>query len=121
MANKFGASIESKGCPIMVGKEKISIEEIIEKYPIISVTGVGTITVIRDGKEKSVPVISFRENENVYFFGGKAWEEIIMKWTKTYSLTLEEISGELNEEPCQVKMEIISLKGGKKYTKVTAI
>lgn len=121
MASKFSASIESKRCPIMGGKQKISIEEIIDKYPIISVTGVGMTTVIREGKEKSVPVISFRENENVYFFGGKAWEDIIRSWVDRFSLTYEEISKELNEEPCQVKMEIISLKGGKKYTKVSAI
>lgn len=103
---------------VMVGKEKISIEEIIAKYPDgITITAFDILT----GKDGSYPAFNFKEDETKFFFGGTVLMDIASDWIKDYDTTLDASTALAIENGVKFRLFPAKSKTGRTYTNVELI
>lgn len=110
---------------VMSDREKISTEEIIEKYPNgITLTEVDMVTIYDDEKKENVtfPVLAFAENEKECFFGGAVLTRIVLEWIEACGGDVANTSENL--KACggvKIKMAMAKTKKGKPVCTVTIL
>lgn len=112
---KVAKENQKAGCPQMENREKVAIEDIITYYPDgITITGVGFITL-----EDDVAVFNFKEDESIFFFGGKVLTDLAKSWLNEIGEgDVKKMNEELQKDGgCQLK---ISRKKNKKNQFYTA-
>ena len=107
------------GCEIMQGREKISTEDIIAKWPQgITLMGFDILT----GKEGQYPVFSFAEDSEHYYFGGKILSDIVFGWLDDYEGDKARCNADLKADGgLKVKLEKAKGKNGRAYTNVVVL
>ena len=107
--------------PILDGRNKITIEDLIAQYPDgVSIDGFSIYQPVNKIYPER-PVFSFVEDGTKYFNGGKALKEMVTAWLDSYDNDRVAINEELKKSPLKVKLEKITLRNGNKFTKVTVI
>lgn len=88
MSNIF-ASIARKATtlsPLMEGREKISVDDVIAKYPEgVTITGFDVISTGGD----SFPVLVIKEDDNSFVFGGAIMNNIVHGWLEHFEGDIE--------------------------------
>ena len=117
MSNKF-AQIARKATtlsPIMEGKERLTVDDIISLYPdYITING---FDIISSGAE-SYPVLTFAEDSSKFVFGGAIMNNICHDWAELCGGDVEEASKQLNlAGGCKIKFEKGRTKAGNNLTK----
>ncbi len=117
MPNKF-AQIARKATtlsPIMEGKERLTVDDIISLYPdYITING---FDIISSGAE-SYPVLTFAEDSSKFVFGGAIMNNICHDWAELCEGDIEEASKQLNlAGGCKIKFEKGRTKAGNNLTK----
>ena len=80
---------------VMEGREKITMDELIEKYPnYVTITEFDVVTV--DGS--SYPVFAFAEDEGRFFNGGAVLTNIVHAWGEEFGGDITTASEELKRE-----------------------
>lgn len=118
MSNKF-SSIAKKATslsPLMNGREKIGVDELIAKYPNgITLTEFDIITTGVD----TFPVFLFAEDDTKFSFGGTVLHNIIEAWVTDMGGDIEATSKELKSEGgVKMKFEKSRTKTGNNVTLV---
>lgn len=117
--------IADNNSPVLEGREKLSIDEVISRYPEgVTVIGVDLLK----GKHGTYAAAIFKEDDNFYFNGGKSFTEIVQEWAKSYipegvtipdcvslSVDLEESGG------VKMKFEKTKTQSGNNFTKVEVV
>ena len=107
--------------PILDGRNKITIEDLIAQYPDgVSIDGFSIYQPVNKIYPER-PVFSFVEDGTKYFNGGKVLKEMVTAWLDSYDNDRVAINEELKKSPLKVKLEKITLRNGNKFTKVTVI
>lgn len=93
MANMF-AELARKATvlsPIIEGKEKISVGDIIANYPNgITVTEFDMVTSVdKDGNPDTYPVFVFAEDTSKFGFGGSVFKNICENWIHHFDGDIE--------------------------------
>lgn len=94
--SKFKAKAQemTQGSFVTVGKEKVEIDEIIKVYPLgVTVTEFDFLT----GNDGDFAVCGFKEDDKVFFFGGKILTDMCKAWCEGYAST-KEASADLTQE-----------------------
>lgn len=117
MSNKF-AQIARKATilsPIMEGKERLTVDDVISLYPdYITING---FDIISSGAE-SYPVLTFAEDSSKFVFGGAIMNNICHDWAELCEGDVEEASKQLNlAGGCKIKFEKGRTKAGNNLTK----
>lgn len=117
MSNKF-AQIARKATtlsPIMEGKERLTVDDVISLYPdYITING---FDIISSGAE-SYPVLTFAEDSSKFVFGGAIMNNICHDWAELCEGDVEEASKQLNlAGGCKIKFEKGKTKAGNNLTK----
>lgn len=80
--------------PIMAGREKIQMDELINQYPGgVTIGGFDIITTNAD----SFPVFVFFEDPQKFAFGGTILHNIIDEWVSNFDGDIEKCSSELEK------------------------
>ena len=107
--------------PILDGRNKITIEDLIAQYPDgVSIDGFSIYQPVNKIYPER-PVFSFVKDGTKYFNGGKALKKMVTAWLDSYDNDRVAINEELKKSPLKVKLEKITLRNGNKFTKVTVI
>lgn len=103
---------------LMVEKDKIDTEEIIDTYPDgITIDEIDVCTI--DSEE--VYIYTFRENKNVFAFAGHILKNLFKAWIECNN-SIEEVNELLSKEKMRLKLERGKTKDGKReITKVSLI
>ena len=102
------------GNPIFDNREKMTTDEVIEKYPSgISITECALIA----SDKGEYAVIAFAENPDVFVSCGTILTNIVREWIVTVG-TVEEVNGMLIETPVRVKLHKILNKKNQPLTVV---
>lgn len=105
--------------PIMEGREKITLDEIMAKYPQ-GVT-IRECAIIHDkAKESDYAVCVVDEEINFFFFGGVAILSMIENLLQDYESEAD-FNAELKAEGLPIKFEKKRSKNGRIYTSVTVL
>lgn len=102
---------KKNGNAFFEGREKITLNELVEEYP----EGVN-LTSIYIGNGANGPYIAFttKEEPNRYAFGGKVmYEDVMQNWLVEH--TVAEINAMLADMPCFVKFELKKGNNGRTY------
>lgn len=105
--------------PIMAGKEKIQMDELIDKYPEgVTVTGFDIINTNTD----TFPVFVFKEDDSKFAFGGTILHNILDDFVAYYDGDIEKTSNELaNSGGVKLKFYKSRTKTGNNVTLVDVI
>lgn len=107
-------------CPIMEDRTKIKQVDIGERE--ISIDGLGYIVARgKSGGMETVPVLTFAEDSEHYFFGGQAFSKIGQAWTEAYDGDMEKLNADLKKEPVKVRMKSIKTSSGNSFTQVQVL
>ena len=102
------------GNPIFDNREKMTTDEVIEKYPSgISITECALIT----SDKGEYAVIAFAEKPDVFVTSGTILTNIVREWVEAVG-TIEEVNGMLVEQPVRVKLRKILNKKNQPLTVV---
>lgn len=98
--SKFAAAArkETSLSPVMEGRNKLSMEEMMKKYPNgVTVTEFDFISIYDPKKqaESTFPVCAFSENDRECFFGGTVLSNICKAWADLCDGDIEGASEEL--------------------------
>lgn len=117
MANKFAAAAKKATTlsPIMEGKERLTVDDVISLYPeYITING---FDIISTGME-SYPVLTFAEDSGKFVFGGAIMNNICNDWAELCEGDIEEASKQLNMVGgVKIKFEKARTKAGNNLTK----
>ena len=118
MENKFTQIAEQAlgNSPIMTGREKISTEEVIRKYP----DGV-TLTafdIIDNGKD-GYAVFTIQEEPAKFINGGALLSKMAFEWVKAYEGSIEDASADLDR--CGGVNVRLSVKKTRRGNTITAV
>lgn len=109
---------------IMEGRNKLTIDEIISRYPEgITVTGVDKLK----GRHGEYAVGIFAEEDGFYFNGGSAFTQIVDEWAPGYTeegsaTDYEALSADLAEAGgVKMKFEKTKTQSGNNFTKIEII
>lgn len=123
--NRFGKKAQehqAAGCPVMEGRDKIAVEDIITDYPdFITIDEVGYIP---DENGEMIPVLHFTEAPEYFFFGGMVLKELVDDWVKEFGEgSAEKCTEELKKDGgCKLKLlRQKAKKGGRVYTKYEVV
>lgn len=98
MSNMF-ANLARKATtlsPLMNGKTKMSVAQIIEQYPDgITVAEFDVITTTENGEPTTYPVITFIEEPDKFAFGGLVMRKIVDSWVAAFDGDIEACSAAL--------------------------
>lgn len=117
--------VADNNSPILEGREKLTVEEIISRYPDgVTVTGADLLT----GKHGTYAAATFAEEDGFYFNGGKSFTDIVKEWAKPYtpegstvpdcvimSVDLAEAGG------VKMRFEKTKTQSGNNFTKVEVV
>lgn len=121
MSNKFAAVAKKATTlsPIMEGKERLTVDDVISLYPeYVTINGFDIIT---SGVE-SYPVLTFAEDSSKFVFGGAIMNNICHDWAALCDGDVEEASKQLNlAGGVKIKFEKTRTKAGNNLTKPTII
>lgn len=116
--NKFYEIAEQAlgNSPIITGREKITTEEIIKKYPEgITLTG---FDVLDNGKD-GYAVFTFAEEPDKFINGGALLSKMAFEWVKSYDGNITDASAEL--DACGGVRVRLSTKKTKRGNTITAV
>lgn len=104
---------------VMEGREKVTTEHLIEKYPEgVTLTEFDIINVNGD----TFPVFAIAENPAICFFGGKVLTNIASEWAGACGGDIEAASNELKAMGgVKVKMSAGRTKKGNSLTTITVV
>lgn len=106
--------------PLMVGREKISTDDIIKKYP--DGFTVLEFDIVPDGKGKTYPVFTIAEDDELYYCGGIVLNKIAEEWIDGFNGDVESASNELKASGgVKFKLEGTKTKAGNNLTNVTIV
>jgi len=112
------------GCKAMREREKITVDDIIQKHEKITVISYDYI--LTGGKV--VPVINIKEEPEKFFFGGAAFKTLFEAWEKSYSTSHDDddvvkgINSELKDcDGVKIKLEKVPTLKGAPYTKIAVL
>lgn len=127
MSNNIFAEIakrETNLSPVLQGRTKVSVSEIMSKYP-------GGVTIVefdlirtrdKQGEESEYPVLAIEEDSSVCFFGGFVLHRIVKEWVALYSGDVAEASKSLAEAGgVKIKMHERKTKSGNNITTVEVV
>ena len=110
--------------PIMDGREKISTEDVIKKYPEgITVQEFDVVTTPdKDGNPSTYPIITFAEDNTKFLYGGKALMDMVTMWLANFEGDVEATSNALKAAGgVKIKMRSSRTKQGLNFTKIEVI
>ena len=112
-------SVANGTCKLMDGREKVTMDEVLDAYPEgITITAFYMLS----GDNGDYPVITFAEDNQAYFFGGKILSDICKKLADEFSGDCEKASEKLlSEGGLPIKMEITETKKHRKFVNVTVL
>lgn len=117
MSNKFSVAAKKATTlsPIMEGKERLTVDDVISLYPdYITIDGFDIIT---SGAE-SYPVLTFAEDSSKFVFGGAIMNNICHDWAGLCDGDIEEASKQLGlAGGVKIKFEKTRTKAGNNLTK----
>lgn len=110
---------------LMVGREKVTTDDVIKNYPEgVTITQFDIIEMYDEKKKENVafPVFTIKEDDSVCFFGGCIFTKIVNAWLEQYdgdiagaSLDLQECGG------VKVRLSSRKTKAGNNLTSVEII
>lgn len=106
--------------PIMDGRKRLSMDDVISSYPNgVTVDG---FDIIHDSKNGDYSVVTFAEDSNKFFFGGKVLTNIVHGWIAVFDGDIEKASSALKDSG-GVKMQFSHgrTKNGNNLTTVKII
>ena len=106
--------------PIMDGRTRLSMDDVISSYPNgVTVDG---FDIINDSKNGDYSVVTFSEDSNKFFFGGKVLTNIVHGWVAVFEGDIEKASSALKDSG-GVKMQFSHgrTKNGNNLTTVKII
>lgn len=109
---------------LMEGREKISTAEIIKNYPEgITINGFDMITTMnQEGTPSTYPVMTFKEDDTKFLYGGKALSDIASLWLANFEGDVETTSNALKAAGgVKIKMSEGRTKQGRNFTSVEVI
>ena len=106
----------TSGCELMNGREKITRSD-LKNFDHITICGVDMIQ--SDGK--MVPVLIFKEDEKKFFFGGKAFSDILDAWLAAADGDLSTVQAALAADPIAVRLLSTKTKSGRDFTRVEIV
>lgn len=111
--------------PVCEGREKTTTEAIMKNYPDgITVLEFDIVT-MQNEKTKEiepVPVIAFKENPDVFFFGGALLERICQSWIAAYDGDIETASKELKRSGgVKMKFRATRTRSGNNFTAIDIV
>ena len=126
MANMFAqmAQRATTLSPIMTGREKITVEDIIANYPDgITVVEFDMITTPdQNGQPSTYPVIAFAEDSSRFIYGGKALYDICTLWVSNFDGDIDATSAALKAAGgVKIKLAKSHTKQGRNFTQVEVI
>lgn len=127
MSNNIFAEIAKKETslsPVLQGRTKVSVSEIMSKYPDgVTIVGFDLIrTRDKQGEESEYPVLAIEEDSSVCFFGGFVLHRIVKEWVALYSGDVAEASKSLTEAGgVKIKMHERKTKSGNNITTVEVV
>lgn len=124
--NKFVAIAKKETVlsEVMEDRTKLSVDEIIEKYPNGVTIIEFDIVTIEDPKKGSstFPVFAIKEDPETCFFGGAILSKIASEWANAYGGDIETASAELTKcGGVKIKMYAKKTKAGNNLTAVDII
>lgn len=106
---------------LMNGREKVTTEDIIKKYPGgITITGADIVEYEKDGRPVSYPVLTFAENNKFFYTGGIVLKKIVERWLSHFN-SAEEMNVALAGDPVKVKLSTGRSKSGNSITNVEIV
>jgi len=106
---------------LMNGREKVTTEDIIKKYPDgITITGADIVEYEKDGKPISYPVLTFKENDKFFYTGGIVLKKIVERWLSHFD-SVTEMNLALAGDPVKVKLSTGRSKSGNSITNVEIV
>lgn len=88
--------------PIMEGKEKIKMEDLVKEYPGgVTVTAVDMIPDAKTGEMYSI--FTFDEDVTKFASGGVIFNKIAKKWLEEYDYNIHNLSHDLAEEEVKIR------------------
>lgn len=126
MDNKFVriAQKETTLSELMEGRTKISMDDVIAKYPDgVTITEFDFINgTNKKGEAVMFPVLAFAENEKECFFGGAVINKICLAWVADNGGDVDGTSGELKAAGgVKMKFRKTTTKGGNNLVAVDVI
>lgn len=105
--------------PIIEGRTKISVKDIINDYKDgITITQFDMLII----NNEAVPVFRYNEDDKRYFFGGSALTKICKIWLEEYNGDIERCSNDLHESGgIKVSFEYKTTKTGRNYVSVNIL
>lgn len=83
------AIAETSLSPLMDGKERIGMDDLISEYPTgVTVTGFDML----NGEKGEYAVCVFSEDENKFFFAGSILTKIVKKWIQAFDGDIDNAS-----------------------------
>lgn len=106
--------------PIMDGRMRLSMDDVISSYP--SGVTVNGFDIIHDSKNGDYAVVTFAEDSDKFFFGGKVLTNIVNRWIAAFDGDIEKASSALRDSG-GVKMQFSHgrTKNGNNLTTVKII
>lgn len=122
---EIAKKVADNNSPILEGREKLSIDEIIARHPDgVTVIGVDLL----NGTHGRYAAAIFAEEDGFYFNGGKALTEIVDEWAKPYipeGSTVPDcvtLSVDLSESGgVKMKFEKTRTQSGNNFTRVEVV
>lgn len=88
--------------PIMEGREKLKMEDLVKVYPKgVTITAVDMIPDAKTGELYSL--FTFEEDETKFASGGVIFNKIAKKWLEEYDYDIHNLSHDLAEERIVIK------------------
>lgn len=109
---------------LMIGREKISMDDLIKEYPNgVTVMEFSTVTYEDGNQIVHYPVFAFKEDDSKFFLGGYVLNKIVDSWLDACGADNEaEVSDALKEQGgVHMKFTAGKTKGGRNITNVEII
>lgn len=109
--------------PLMQGRDKISTEALIKLYPEgVHISAFDLVNgTDDDGNAVTYPVFTFKEDESVFAYGGKAFRDIAYAWVESCDGDIEYCSHAVAKENVLLKFIQSRTKKGNNFTRVEVI
>lgn len=109
--------------PIMEGRDKISVAEIIESYPEgVTINSFDMIATRRNGEMSTYPVFTFTEDDSKFGFGGTVLKSIVEVWLDAFDDDQSACNAALKAQGgCKCKFARGLTKEGRNCTIITPV
>lgn len=103
---------------VMEGRNKVDVNDIIAAYP----NGFTVDSIdMANGKDGDFAIVSIKEDNNIFFFGGSVLTQVVRSWVEYCSGDIDAVNAGLAEEPVKLKLSHARSKAGRTYVAVTVI